>query len=79
MKGLFGIVSLLIALVIVGLVMTQQLRTVGYVPASPSGASAPAEPAGGTVREQSQRLQDKVRSDVVKALEQGARKDEPQQ
>jgi len=38
--------------------------------------AAPGTPPDATVREHSQRLQDKVRSDVVKALEQGARKDE---
>jgi len=75
MKGLFGVVSLLVALVIVGFVAVKQLRAVGHVSVERPGVDAPAAP-GETVREQSQRLQDKVRSDVVKALEQGARKDE---
>jgi sorbitol-specific phosphotransferase system component IIA len=78
MKALFGVVSLLIALAIVGFVAVKQLRAVGHVSVEPSGGVNAAAPAGTTVREQSQRLQDKVRDDVVKALEQGAaaRKDE---
>ena len=79
MKGLFGVVSMLVALVIVGFVAVKQLRAVGHVSVERPGVDAPAASTaapGETVREQSQRLQDKVRSDVVKALEQGARKDE---
>ena len=79
MKGLFGVVSLLVVMVVIGLVAVKQLRTVGHVSVEPTGGVNAAAPAGATVREQSQRLQDKVRSDVVKALEQGAaRTDEAQ-
>jgi hypothetical protein len=78
-RGVFGVISLLIVLVVVGIVAVKQLKAMRVVPATPGGASVSAEPAPGTVREQSQRLQDKVRSDVVKALEQGARKEEPAQ
>jgi hypothetical protein len=76
MKGLFGVVSLLVVLAVIGLVAIKQLRSVGQVSIEPSGGVNAAAPAGTTVREQSQRLQDKVRSDVGKALEQGARRDE---
>jgi hypothetical protein len=78
MKGLFGLVSLLIALAIVGFIAVKQLRSVGQVSVVPSGDVNKVSPGGGTVREQSQQLQQKVRGDVVKALEQGAaaRKDE---
>ena len=78
MKGLFGLVSLLSALAIVGFVAVKQLRSVGHVSVEPSAGVNAASPGGATVREQSQRLQDKVRGDVAKALEQGAaaRKDE---
>jgi len=72
MKGLFGVISLLVALAIIGLVAVKQLRSVGQVSVEPSGGVNATVPAGTTVREQSQRLQDKVRSDVAKALEQGA-------
>jgi hypothetical protein len=42
-----------------------------------SAGAASAASAATNVRQQSQQLQEQVRSDVVKALEQGARKDEP--
>jgi hypothetical protein len=76
MKGLFGVVSLLVVLVVIGLIAAKQLRSVGQVSIEPSGDVNAAAPAGATLREQSQQLQDKVRSDVSKALEQGARKEE---
>ena len=78
MRAVFGVVSLLVVLAVVGVVVTKQLKATGRavssaVQAAPGAASvAPA----GTVREQSQQLQQQVTSDVAKALEQGARKDE---
>jgi TRAP-type uncharacterized transport system fused permease subunit len=80
MRAIFGVVSLLIVVAIVGLLASRQLKAVNSSVSSaaatraPAGASAPAPT--GTVREQSQQLQQKVANDVVKALEQGARKDE---
>ena len=76
MKGLFGLISLVVVLAVIGLIAVKQLRAVGHVSVEPTGGVNAAAPAGTTVREQSQRVQDKVRSDVVKALEQGARKEE---
>ena len=71
---MFGVVSLLVALAIVGMVAVKQLKAVGRVdtaaPAAPGSPSAPS--SSGTVREQSQHLQQKVQDDVKKALEQGA-------
>jgi len=73
MKAMFGVVSLLVALAIVGFVAARQLKTAA--PSALSGA------ASGTVREQSQQIQQKVKDDVTKALQQGAeaRKDTPDQ
>jgi len=73
MKAMFGVVSLLVALAIVGFVAARQLKTAA--PSALSGA------ASGTVREQSQQIQQKVKDDVTKALLQGAeaRKDTPDQ
>lgn len=69
MKAIFGVVSLLVVLAGVGVLASRQLKSVGKLPAAVSGAgSAPA----GNVREQSQQIQDKVRSDLNQALEQGA-------
>ena len=81
MRAIFGVVSLLVVLAVVGLLMMKQLKAVNHSVSSAAtqmampGASA-APPLQGTVREQSQQLQQKVANDVVKALEQGARKDE---
>jgi hypothetical protein len=76
MKAMFGVVSLLVALAIVGLIAVKQLRAVGGAGAAPAAqAGLPAAPAlsgSGTVREQSQQLQKQVAGDVTKALEQGA-------
>ena len=76
MRVLFGVVSLLVALAIVGLVVVKQLKATGNVGvAATASAGLPAEPAssdGGTVREASQALQQKVQDDIRKALEQGA-------
>lgn len=74
MKAVFGVVSLLVVLAIVGLLASKQLKTVSTLPAAePSSSPAPA----GNVREQSQQIQDKVRSDINKAMEQGgARREE---
>ena len=85
MKAMFGIVSLLIALAIVGFLAARQLKTAA--PSATSGSTAaaaetagvalPGATASGTVREQSQQIQQKVKDDVAKALQQGveARKD----
>jgi hypothetical protein len=73
MKATFGLVSLLIALAIIGIVINKQLKAVGKVPVvAADGRVSQGSAASGSVREQSQQLQEKARSDVVKALEQGA-------
>jgi len=69
---LIGLVSVLAALAIVGIAVSRQLQAVGRVPAT-------ATPAAPNVREASQQLQEQVRRDVTKALEQGARREEPAQ
>jgi len=80
MKALFGVVSLLVALAIVGLIAVKQLKAVGRVGGS-AGASAAADvgaapipqmSGSGTVRDQSRELQNKVADDAIKAMNQGA-------
>ena len=71
MKALFGVVSLLVALALVALVATKQLRAGG----SASAAASPVAPlmsASGTVRDQAQQLERKVGDDVAKAMRQSA-------
>ncbi|MEO6409843.1 MAG: hypothetical protein ABIO45_13970 [Burkholderiaceae bacterium] len=79
MRAIFGVVSLLIVLAIIGGVAVKQMRASSQAtgqaaliaaPPTADGAAAPA-PAG-NVREQSQQLQQRVRDDVSRALEQGA-------
>jgi hypothetical protein len=77
MKALFGVVSLLVALAIVGLLMVRQMRALGHVdaPAATAGAGLPAMPqmaASGTVRQRAAGLEGQVANDVAKALNQGA-------
>jgi hypothetical protein len=74
MKALFGIVSLLVALAVVGLLVARQLQTVApsVAPAAAAAAGVPAFAASGNVREQAVQLERKVQNDVAKALAQGA-------
>ena len=84
LRALFGVVGLLLTLAIVGIVAVKQLNAVGRSvgATSPAGGSASAAQArpeaasNGTIVEQSKQIQDKVRSDVAKALEQGAARTE---
>ena len=80
MKAVFGVVSLLIALAIVGFLAARQLKTAApsatsgstAAAAAPAGVALPDVSASGTVREQSQQIQQKVKDDVAKAMQQGA-------
>jgi len=75
-RALFGVISLLVALAIVGLIAVKRLRAVGKVGA-PIATSVDAPPVpqmsgSGTVRDQSLELQNKVANDAIKAMNQGA-------
>jgi hypothetical protein len=74
MRAVFGVVSLLVALAIVGIVTVKQLKTVSGSVSSPPVAAdgATSTPTSTEVREQSQQLQQRVKDDVTRALEQGA-------
>lgn len=84
LRALFGVVGLLLTLAIIGIVAVKQLNAVGRSvgATSQAGGSASATQArpeaasSGTIVEQSKQIQDKVRSDVAKALEQGAARTE---
>ena len=69
MKAVFGVVSLLLALAIVGLVAVRQLKTLGQIGPLPA---APQASASGAVREQAVQLENKVANDVAKAMAAGA-------
>lgn len=79
MRAFFGVVSLLVALAIIGLVASRQLKA-GFTPtaaqADGSGASMAPAPTG-TPAQQSRQLQTQVKDDIAKALEAGkAQRDE---
>ncbi|MDP9046364.1 MAG: hypothetical protein M3O01_16310 [Pseudomonadota bacterium] len=78
MKAVVGIISLLLALAIVGLISVRQLRAVGHVSAT-GAASAPPEVAAmpqlsgsGSVRDQARALEKQVGADVAASLGRGA-------
>jgi hypothetical protein len=69
MKALFGTVSLLVALAIVGLIAVRQMRA---APPAATGTAPSPLAAGTPAHEQSRALQQRVTDDVARALEQGA-------
>lgn len=69
MRALFGVISLLVVLAVVGMLATKQLKAVGS--AAAPGASSPVN-----LPMQSQQLQQRVTDDVAKALQQGAKRSE---
>jgi len=78
LRALFGVVSLLVVLAIVGVLASKAMRhsapsvvTVDGVPLS--GA---ALPASGNAAQQARQMEQKVRDDVARALEQGTRRNE---
>jgi hypothetical protein len=70
MKAVFGVVSLLVVLAVVAVVASRAMKAPGL--ATPVAASAPEA----TVRQQAAQVQDQVRQDVNKALEDAARRTE---
>ncbi len=73
MRSLFGVLSLLVVLAVVGTLVKKQLGSVGAisVPTQDSSqAVAPASAPVGTVRQQSQQIQQQVRQSVDAAMQQ---------
>lgn len=82
MKAVFGVLSLLIVLVIVGSIVKKQLHAVDGTAtrlngaAADAGASFPAiEPGGGTTPQQAHNLEQQFKDATQKALQQGAARD----
>ncbi len=67
MRGLFGIVGLLVTLAIVGVLAKKNLSSVTRV-APPAGLAS--APAGATVQQQSQLIQQQVKQSVEAAVQQ---------
>ena len=75
MRAMFGVVFLLVALAVVGLVATRQLRAVGQLSAPASSGSGTGSGIGSgpdSVREQSGRLQHQIANDTIKAMDAAA-------
>jgi hypothetical protein len=74
MRALFGAVSLLVVLAIVGLVAMKQLKAVGVVedPALTAAGLPSPTSASGTPRERARNLEKKVADDVAKSLSDAA-------
>jgi multidrug efflux pump subunit AcrB len=72
MRAVIGIVSLLIALAIVGVLASRQLKTVRDPKEVTSGLSVSAGASGATVAEQSRNTQKKVADDMAKAMQDAA-------
>ena len=73
MRALFGLVGLVVVLAIVGLLAKKQLvATRAPVPAlqTATGSAAPASEPTGTVREQSQQMQQQVKQQVEGLMQQ---------
>jgi hypothetical protein len=82
MRAIFGVVSLLVVLALVGMLALKQLKAVdknvgASLPPAQTATDAPAAAApASTVRAGSQQAQQRVVGEVGKALEQGAARSE---
>lgn len=74
MRAVFGVLSLLVVVGIVGVLVSKQMKAMKVTTGVVTGA--PADAASATVRQQSQQIQQKVADDVTKALQQGAARNE---
>jgi hypothetical protein len=72
-KALFGMVSLLVVVAIVGMLAARQLRSVSAPLAAAGGSSGvPSVAASGTLRQPARQMEQQVADDAAKALAQGA-------
>lgn len=75
MRSIFGIVSLLVTLAIVGVIVKKQLTATSQtipalvVPAATSPGDVPVQPTG-TVRQQSQQVQQQYKQAIENAMQQ---------
>lgn len=69
MKGAFGLVGLLLAMAMVGVLVKRQMASTGLsAPAAGGVGNAASEPRG-TVREQSQHIQQQYKQAVEEAMQ----------
>ena len=78
MRALLGIASLLVALAIVGLVATKQLKASrSFATVDTGGAPVQLPAASGNVAQQSQQLQQQVKQQVETLMQQAPARAEP--
>lgn len=73
MRIIFGVLSLLVALAVVGILVKKQLPGVVPISVTPTEAGQAAVPAsapGGNTRQQSQQIQQQVRQSLDAAMQQ---------
>ena len=73
MRGMFGLVGLLLVVAIVGLLAKKNLSSLTGAPApaaTSAGVALPTTTPGATVKEQSQQIQQQVKQQVETAVQQ---------
>lgn len=73
MKAIFGVLSLLIVVAVVGTLVKKQLAevsTIHMTPQETSPMAAPASAPGGQVRQQSQQIQQQVKQSIEASMQQ---------
>ena len=80
MRAMFGLIGLVVALAVVGVLVKKQLSAsraplvlpapAGAVPAGEVGAGAPALPPASTVRAQSQQMQEQIKQQMEGLMQQ---------
>lgn len=70
MRAIFGVLSVLIVVLIVGLLVKKQLSPAPVKVAPETGVSLPAPTAGSTPQQQSQQVQQQVRQQLESTLQQ---------
>lgn len=74
MRIVFGALSLLVVLAVVGTLVKKQLSGVAPISVTPQEAgqvAAPASAAGGNAQQQSQQIQQQVKQSLEAAMQQG--------
>lgn len=70
MRVVFGVLSLLVVVAVVGFLAKKQLGSASLPVAVPQSAGAPVAPLGATPAQQSQQLQQQVKKDVEALMQQ---------
>jgi hypothetical protein len=75
-KAIFGVLALVVALAVVATVAKRQLQSTGNVVAHGLSATPSAEASAPALGQQARAVEERVRSDTERALQQGAQRNE---